>query len=86
MTFVPTHTHQALTTYNIKGTESDVVKAVEGPFSCLLLQLFHQDLGLLVHHLQKLCQNGEVEGGGQHLAPPPPLVPCAGMVEGETAV
>lgn len=58
-----------------------MVEAVEGALACLLVQLLHQHLGLLVHHLQELRQDGEVEGGGEQLPPPPPLVPRAGERE-----
>lgn len=66
----------SLTTNNVQGAEGDVVEAVERTLPCLLLQLLHQDVGLLVHHFQEVSQDGEVEGGSQHLSPRTPL--CAG--------
>lgn len=50
-----------------------MVEAVEWTLPCLLLQLLHQDIGLLVHHFQEVGKDGEVEGGSQHLSPPTPL-------------
>lgn len=58
-----------------------MVEAVEGALACLLVQLLHQHIGLLIHHLQELRQDGEVECGGEQLPPPTPLVPRAGERE-----
>ena len=68
-----TFTSNILTTDNVQGTQGHVIKAVKWTHPCLLLQLLHQDLRLLVHHFQELWQDGEVEGGGQHLPPLTPL-------------
>lgn len=66
-----------LTTDNIQGTECNVVEAVEGSFACLFVKFLYQNLRLFIHHLQELVEDGEVEGGGQHLSSPAPFVPCA---------
>lgn len=66
-----------LTTDNVQGTQCHVIEAVEWTLPCLLVQLVHQDLSLLVHHLQEVRQDGEVEGGSQHLSPLTPLCPSA---------
>lgn len=61
------------TTNDVESAESDVAETVEWTLPCLLLQLLHQDAGLLIHHFQKVSQNREVEGGSQHLSPFTPL-------------
>lgn len=66
-----------LTTDNVQGTQGHVTEAVERTLPHLLLQLLHQDLGLLVHHFQEVRQDGEVEGGSQHLSPLTPLMASA---------
>lgn len=72
-----------LTTDDVQGTEGDVAEAVERTSPGLRVQLLHQDLGLLVHHLQEVRQDGEVEGGRQHLPPLAPLIPSADREEEE---
>lgn len=63
------------TTDDIQGAQCDTTEAVERSSSGLLLQFLHQDLGLLVHHLQKVGQDGEMKGGSEELSSLPPLVP-----------
>lgn len=63
-----------LTADDVQGAQGDVAEAVELALPRLLLQLLHQDLCLLVHHLQEVRQDGEVEGGSQHLPPLTPLL------------
>lgn len=67
-----THTH---TTDDIESAECDVAEAVEGPFPCLRVKFVNEDLGLLVHHLQEVGQNGEMEGGREELSSAPPFIP-----------
>lgn len=50
-----------------------MTEAVEWTLPGMLLQLLHQGVGLLVHHFQEIRQDGEVEGGSQHLSPLAPL-------------
>lgn len=71
-----------LTTDDVQGTEGDVIEAVEWTSPHLFLQLLHQDLCLLVHHLQEVSQDGEMEGGCQHLPPLTPLFSCAAQSQG----
>lgn len=66
-----------LTTDNVQGTQGNVIEAVELTFPCLFLQFLHQNLSLFVHHFQEVRQDGEVEGGSQHLSPLTPLRPGA---------
>lgn len=61
------------TANDVECTESDVAETVERTLPCLLLQLLHQDAGLLIHHFQEVSQDREVEGGSQHLSPFTPL-------------
>ena len=46
------------------------------PLSVRPLQLLHQHPCLLVEHIHELIEDGEVEGGRQHLAPLVPLGAC----------
>ena len=69
-----------LTSDNIQCTEGDVIEAVEWTLPCLLLQLFHQNFCLLVHHFQEVRQDGKVEGWRQHFPPLAPLSPSANQI------
>lgn len=42
------------TTDDVQRTEGDVTETVEWTFPGLLLQLFHQNLCLLIHHKQEV--------------------------------
>lgn len=69
------------TTDDVEGAESDVVKAVERPFSGLLLQFLYEHLRLLIHHLKELSQYREMKCWSQHLTSASPLIPSTNRKE-----
>lgn len=60
-----------------------MVEAVEGSFSCVLVKFVNEDLCLLVHHLQEVGKDGEMEGWCEEFSSAPPFIPCTERKIGE---